>query len=69
MCNWCDTQFYIKVEQFTAPVLAPLTRADELRQELINITGKVYTPINVIYCPMCGREVKRYEKADRKNKA
>lgn len=55
-CNFCEKEFYIKTVQHTMPVLAPITRADELRHELINLTGEIYLPIEAIYCPMCGEK-------------
>lgn len=55
-CNYCKVPIYIKAVQYTAPLLAPLTRAEELRQELTNITGEVYLPLQSQYCPMCGDE-------------
>ena len=48
---------YIKTTQYLRPVLAPLTREEELRQELLNITGEVYLPFVPSYCPMCGKKV------------
>ena len=59
-CNYCDAKVYFKTIQHTAPLLAPLTRAEELRQELYNLTGEVYLPLPTRYCPMCGE--KRREK-------
>lgn len=59
-CNFCKEQIYFKTVQYTAPMLAPLTRAEELRQELTNITGEVYLPLPNLYCPMCG-EIKERE--------
>lgn len=55
-CNYCKTVFYIKTVQHTKPVLAPLTRADELRHALLDLTGEVYLPVENLYCPMCGEK-------------
>lgn len=55
-CNFCKTQFYTKSIRNTMPLLAPITRADELRYELLNLTGEVYLPIETMYCPMCGEK-------------
>lgn len=62
-CSFCKngTKLYVKTVQHTMPLLAPLTRAEELRQELINITGEVYIPIATIYCPMCGERLQKGE--------
>lgn len=56
MCNFCKAPIYIKTTQYSAPLLAPTTRAEELRQELLNITGEVYLPLPNEYCPMCGEK-------------
>lgn len=63
-CSFCKngTKLYVKAVQHTMPLLAPLTRAEELRQELINITGEVYLPVHIIYCPMCGESRANDEK-------
>lgn len=44
-CNFCKSDLYIKTVQYTKPLLAPLTRAEELRQELSDLTGEVYLQI------------------------
>ena len=54
MCRYCNQNFYIKTTQFLAPLTAPLTREQELRDELINLTGEVYLPIPISFCPICG---------------
>ena len=56
-CNFCKVPIYIKTVQYTAPLLAPMTEAEELRQRLTNITGEVYLPMINRYCPMCGRNL------------
>ena len=53
-CRYCKAEFYIKTIQYAAPLLAPLTKAEELRQELTNLTGEVYLKIPNQFCPMCG---------------
>lgn len=55
-CNFCNVPIYIKTIQYSAPLLAPMTRAEELRQELINITGEVYIQLESEYCPVCGNK-------------
>lgn len=54
-CRYCGVPIYVKTVQYTAPLLAPLTRVEELRQELTNITGEVYLQLPYRYCPMCGK--------------
>ena len=48
---------YVKTKQYLRPLLAPLTREEELRQELLNITGEVYSLFIPSYCPICGKKV------------
>ena len=57
MCNFCKAPIYIKSIQYTMPLLAPTTRAEELRQELENLTGEVYLQIPKNYCPNCGAKM------------
>lgn len=57
MCNFCNADLYIKTIKYTEPLLAPVTRADELRQELSNLTGEVYLLLPHKYCPMCGEKI------------
>jgi hypothetical protein len=45
MCSFCKGEFYIKTIRCTKPLLAPVTRAEELRQELLNITGEEFMKI------------------------
>lgn len=57
MCEYCNAIYYVEVQQLTKPILAPLTHAEEIRQELINITGINHLRIKANYCPMCGRKL------------
>lgn len=57
MCEYCNAIYYIGVKQLTRPVLAPLTHTEELRQELINLTGINYLRIKANYCPICGKKL------------
>ena len=61
-CNFCKEDLYIKTVQHTMSLLAPLTRAEELRQELLDLTGEVYLQIQNEYCPMCGEKITRIPK-------
>ena len=36
-CNFCKSDLYIKPVQYAKPLLAPLTRVEELRQELLDL--------------------------------
>ena len=56
-CNFCKANLYIKTVQNTKPLLAPLTREGELRQELFDLTGEVYLQIPNEYCAMCGEKI------------
>lgn len=58
MCEYCNAIYYVEVKQLTTPMLAPLTHTEEIRQELINITGINHLRIKANYCPMYGRELK-----------
>lgn len=58
MCDYCNMPLYIKVQQLTRPVLAPLTRADALMDEYTNITGTAFVLLEKRFCPMCGAEMK-----------
>ena len=58
-CNFCKADLYMKTVQYTKPLLAPLTRTEELRQELSDLTGEVYLQIPNEYCAMCGDKITR----------
>ena len=62
-CNFCKAPIYIKTVQYSAPLLAPMTRAEELRQELTNLTGEVYLQIPNEYCAMCGERLNKNDKS------
>lgn len=57
MCNYCDAPIYIKTVQHTAPVMAPLTEVQALRDKLIEMTGEVYLQIPKRFCPVCGEKI------------
>lgn len=57
-CEFCGTPLYVKTIQYTMPLLAPITRADELRNELLNLTGERYLHLEAKYCPLCGAKMK-----------
>lgn len=57
-CEFCGTTLYIKSVRHTMPLLAPITRADELRHELLNLTGEIYLPLEAKFCPVCGAKMK-----------
>ena len=59
MCRYCNQDFYIKTIQFLAPLTAPLTREQELRDKLVNLTGEVYLPIPISFCPICGEKIEK----------
>lgn len=56
-CRYCDVPVYIKTVQDTAPVMAPLTEVQALRDKLLDKTGEVYLQIPKRFCPVCGREI------------
>ena len=56
-CKFCDTKLYIKTAQHTKPLLPPLTKVEELRQQLHDLTGEVYLQIPNEYCAMCGEKI------------
>ena len=60
-CYFCGTQIFIKTITCMRSVLAPATRAEELRQQLHDLTGEVYVPIESKYCPLCGKELKELQ--------
>lgn len=55
-CNFCNDELYIKTVQYIQPLLAPLTRAEELRRQLQDLTGEVYVRLPNKFCPMCGEK-------------
>ena len=55
--NCCSTKIYIKTIRYTKPNLAPLTRAEEVRQKLIEMTGEDFVEIEAKYCPFCGKKL------------
>ena len=55
-CSFCDETIYVKVIQYAAPILAPLTPEQELRDRLIDMTGTTYVKILSNYCPVCGKK-------------
>lgn len=57
-CEFCGTTLYVKAVQHTMPLLAPITRADELRHESLNLTGEIYLPLEAKFCPVCGKKMK-----------
>ena len=59
MCEYCNQEFYIKTTQVIAPRTAPLTREQELSYELVNLTGEVYLPISISFCPICGEKIEK----------
>lgn len=63
-CNFCKSDLYIKTVQYTKPLLAPLTKSEELRQELFDLTGEVYLQIQNEYCAMCGEKIVKNKKGD-----
>ena len=54
-CTFCSEPVYVKVIQYAAPIAAPLTPEQELRDRLTNVTGEVYVQLDANYCPMCGQ--------------
>lgn len=64
-CNYCKVPVYVKTVQYSAPMLAPLTREEELRQELLNLTGEVYMELPINFCPMCGRRLPQPPKEEK----
>lgn len=64
MCEFCNTKFYVQVERYSKPILAPLTEVEELECELINKTGFQYMQIQNNYCPLCRKEARRVNKEE-----
>ena len=59
MCKYCNQEFYIKTTQVITPLTDPLTGEQELRDELVNLTGEIYLPISISFCPICGEKIER----------
>jgi hypothetical protein len=55
-CSFCNTQIYCKVTRYARPVAAPLTKAEELRHQLLDLTGEEYVLVAAPFCPMCGEK-------------
>ena len=53
-CNYCNAKLYFKTIKYAKSLLAPLTYAGQLRQELEDITGEVYIELPRRYCAVCG---------------
>ena len=64
MCDFCNVPIYLKTKQFARPLLAPVTREQELREELLDLTGEVYLKLPHRFCPMCGEELKEDDLSD-----
>lgn len=62
--EYCKVPVYVKTIQYTAPVLAPMTRVEEIRQQLYNLTGEVYLELPKRFCPMCGKELPQTPKGE-----
>ena len=59
MCEYCNQEFYIKKTQVIAPLTDPLTREQELMDELVNLTGEVYLPISISFCHLSGEKINK----------
>lgn len=55
-CGYCGIPLYVKTIQCAMPAVAPMTKADELRQQLLNLTGEVYVLVEAQFCPFCGKK-------------
>lgn len=55
---------YCKTEVLTRSVLMPVTREQELLDELRNTTGVVYREFIPAYCPICGKKVEADKEAN-----
>ena len=64
MCDFCNVPIYLKTKQFARPLLAPVTREQELRDALLDLTGEVYLKLPHRFCPMCGEELKEDDLSD-----
>lgn len=58
-CYFCDCIIYVKTVRHYKSLLAPLTIEEELRQKLEDMTGEAFLPVEHLYCPMCGKKIKR----------
>ena len=56
MCNYCNAEYFVRIKKYMKPILVPLTHAEELQNELVNLTGIDYLQIPIKYCPMCRRK-------------
>lgn len=56
-CNFCKANLYIKTVQNVRPLCAPLTKTEELRQQLEDLTGEAYIQIPNTFCAMCGEKI------------
>lgn len=54
-CAYCKAELYIKARVYTKPILVPLTHEQELMDELLELTGETFVPLEQKFCPMCGR--------------
>lgn len=48
---------YFKTKVITPSMLMPMTREQELLDNLRDETGIVYLEFNPVYCPLCGKKV------------
>lgn len=55
--NCCSTKIYIKTMRYAKPFSMPLTREEEVRQKLIELTGEEFVNIDAIFCPFCGKKL------------
>ena len=44
----------MKTVRYLKPLAAPRTEVEELQHRLHDLTGEVYLPVPVQYCPVCG---------------
>ena len=58
MCYFCNGPIYLKTKQFARPLLARVTREQELRDALLDLTGEVYLKLPHRFCPLCGLKYK-----------
>lgn len=60
-CYFCGIPIYMKAITHTKSLLAPATRAEELKQQLHDLTGEVYVLVDSEYCPLCGKKLKELQ--------